>query len=537
MKRFLCILLCLLLAAPAAFADNYTPTKLFRQQFITGGNGLRGTVSVTASGVADWLDLLVPFAGTKLQVRIIGERQGSESALVTDDEDWQVKLWAKDAQGGQQGMTRFFGSPEGILMESELLPDVLLNLPVKGVNLPYQLTDGAFLQLFEGFDPLKLTTDDNGGNASAWSAMMDIAAIDEAVWAESWAPVLLKYETAMDMWLAEYASPTVVSGGAGSMTLRTSYDIPAEDLKAQAKYIVKLMLVDGDLQRLASPYMTDAQRSLYFNPAMAWFYDHCIDVTPLTGSIMLERETTSLGETTAMTISLPLPPLPAELTDAVGDMLSDAFGLPYRDALAGVERISIRQAGGDLSVSLTSPKRTVSFIIDEQTETEESLHLGGFLRITPAVGVEEPPLSAAFTFKSTQRIWEDEEYNTHEDLAWTVEVMPDLGAMAEDDPFLSTYVDFAPMSFSASLGFIKKEKVSSPVQLSVQLDMVMKDAEVGVAANLRTAERWEHDPLPEGSGENLLAMTDARREELRAQFVANALSVMTTLNATAADAQ
>ena len=125
MKRFLCILLCLLLAAPAAFADNYTPTKLFRQQFITGGNGLRGTVSVTASGVADWLDLLVPFAGTKLQVRIIGERQGSESALVTDDEDWQVKLWAKDAQGGQQGMTRFFGSPEGILMESELLPDVL----------------------------------------------------------------------------------------------------------------------------------------------------------------------------------------------------------------------------------------------------------------------------------------------------------------------------------------------------------------------------------------------------------------------------
>ena len=75
MKRFLCILLCLLLAAPAAMADTYTPTKLFRQQFVTGGNDLRGTVSLTVSGVAEWLDVLMPFTASKLQVRIIGERQ------------------------------------------------------------------------------------------------------------------------------------------------------------------------------------------------------------------------------------------------------------------------------------------------------------------------------------------------------------------------------------------------------------------------------------------------------------------------------
>ena len=53
MKRFLCILMCLMLLIPAAMAEEMTPTKRFRQQFVVGGNGMRGTVSLTASGVAE----------------------------------------------------------------------------------------------------------------------------------------------------------------------------------------------------------------------------------------------------------------------------------------------------------------------------------------------------------------------------------------------------------------------------------------------------------------------------------------------------
>lgn len=530
MKRFLCILLCLLLAAPAALAD-YTPTELFRTQFITGGNGLRGTASITVAGVADWLDLLLPFAGTKLQVRIIGEKQGAMSALVTDDEDWQMKLWAKDAAGEQQALTCLYGSPEGILLQSALLPDTLLMLPVKGVNLPYQLAQGDMLQLLTSFDLLGLNAADNGGNTPAWSAMSELGGIDAAIWEADWAPVLAKYDTLMDMWLSAYATPAVVSGAMGSMTLRTSYDIPAADVKAQTKYILGLMLVDGELQALMTPLMTDEQRSLYFNPAMLWFYEHCIDIAPLNGSILLEREMTARGETRAMTISLPLPTLPAELTDSLGKLAAQIFSLPYTNAFEGVDRISLRQEDGTLSVSLTSAARTITLIVDAQEGTEDGLRCEGFFRIIPAVGVEEPPLSAAFGWTSSERMYEDDDYNTHEDFAWSLEIMPDESIVSSEDPFASTYVEFAPVAFSASAGFMKKDKAASPVQLELTISAVLPDAEITVEASLKVAERWEHDPVPAGAAEDVTKLTDDRRDALRTIFLTNAVNTMTDLTA------
>ena len=531
MKRFLCILLCLLLAAPAALAETYTPTELFRTQFITGGNGLRGTASITVAGVADWLELLMPFAGTKLQVRIIGERQGAMTAFVNDDDDWQVKLWAKDAAGNQRALTTLFGSPEGILLQTDLLPDTLLNLPVKGVNLPYQLAKGELANLLMGLDPMGLNAADNGGNTEAWSAMAELGGIGEDVWASDWAPVLAKYDTLMDMWLSAYATPTVVSGGTGSMALRTTYDIPVEDLREQAKYIIGLMVVDGELQTLMAPLMTPEQRSLYFNPAMLWFYEHCLDIVPLSGNILLEREMTIRGETSAMTISLPLPPLPAELTAPLGELAAALFGLPYADAFDGLDRISLREADGTLSISLSGAARTITLIATEQPEGGDTVRCDGFFRITPAVGAQEPPLSAAFTFAASESMYEDDDYNTHEDFAWSLEIMPDISVVTEDDPFASTYVEFMPVAFSASAGFMKKDKASSPVQLEAEISMTLPDASVTVAASLRTAERWEHDPVPATPAEDVTTLSDERRDALRTIFLNNAITTMTTLNA------
>lgn len=529
MKRFLCVLLCLLLAAPAALADDYTPTQLFRQQFIVGGNGLRGTVTISASGVAEWLEPLLPFT-SQLQVRVIGEKQAGMSELVDDDEDWQMKLWAKDAAGDQRALTYIYGSPEGLYIRSDLLPDTLLTLPVQNVNLPYQLADGELLGLFMSFDLLGLTAADNGGNTTAWSALADVAAIPPEDWEADWSPVLSKYDTLMDMWLSAYASPTVISGGTGSMTLRTTYEIPVEDVKEQTKYIIGLMLSDSDLQSLLAPYLTDEQRSLYLNPAMYWFYEHCIDIVPLNGSILLEREMTAMGETTSMTISLPLPTLPQELTTPLGELAADVFSLPYRNAFDGLENISIRQSDGEMSVSLNSPERTVTLILADRAEEGEDVHWEGFFRITPAVGVEEPLLSAAFTWRSSQSLWEDEDYNTHEDFGWSLEISPDLTAASPDDPFRSTYVEFMPVSLSASVGYTKKDKANSPVQLSIELSATLPGADVGLSASLKVAERWEHEALPTTGGESLITMAPERREALRTLFVTNAIDAMSTLN-------
>ncbi|MBQ7850104.1 MAG: hypothetical protein IJ343_10310 [Clostridia bacterium] len=527
MKRFLCILMCMLLVVPTALAADYTPTELFHQQFIIGGNGLRGTVNLTASGVADWVEVLLPFTASELQVRIIGEAQGDMSGLVTDDEDWQVKLFARDSQGEQRGVTWLYGNPDAIWLQSELLPDWLLTLPVEGVHLPYQLADGHFGALMSAFGLIAL--EDDGGNEEAYSALAKLLQTSEEQWNEQWAPVMEKYYTAMDMWLSAYAGAPVVSGATGSMTLRTVYNIPAADLKAQTKYIVGQMVYDADLQALLAPCFTEQQRSLYLNPALLHVYEHVIDAAPVTGSIILEREMTAMGETIGMNVSLPIPPLPAALTAPAGEALAELFGLPYTDLLADIERISFSQSGRDMSISVASPQRTISLIVDERAENEEDVALEGFVRITPSVTSDEPPLSAAFAYRSTHRIWEDEEYNTHEDFTLLVKVEPDLSLMAEDDPFRSRYLDFAPLALEAEVGFLKSYKTNAPVNLDVKLSAVLPDAELSLTADLKIAVKWAHELLPTAGADNLLTLAPERSDALLTLLNSNAVRVMTTL--------
>lgn len=530
MKRFLCILLCLLLAAPAALAEDYTPFKTFRQQFVTGGGGLRGSANLTVSGVAEWLDVLLPFTAAKLRVRIIGEAQGEMSDMLTDDDDWQIQLYVKDSNDVQRGITWIYGNPDGLYIQSELLPDTLLTLPVKDVNLPFQLTDGELLPLLNALDPMGLMLPDESGNAEIYSALAELSTISEVEWAENWAPVLEKYDVEVDVWLSQYASATVVSGATGEKTLRTAYEIPAEDLKAQMKYIISAMLNDYDLQSLLAPYFTDAQRSLYLNTAMLWFYDYCIDMLPLEGDIVLEREMTMLGETRAMTISLPLPQLPGEVTEPIGQTIADLFQLPYADVLEGVNHISIRQEDGELSVSLTSPARTLSLMLADAVVEGENVTRQGFLRITPAADSEDPPLSAALTWRSAHSIWQDEDYTTHEEFAWALAAEADLSLMAEDDPFRSRYVDFTPVSFTLKLGFSKADKEGASVQLTADLNVVLPGAELGLTGSVKPDVAWAHTVLPTTGGENLLEMSDERRTELRETLIRNAVTTMTTLN-------
>ena len=102
------LMMCLMLLIPAAMAEEMTPTKRFRQQFVVGGNGMRGTVALTASGVAEWLNILMPFTAAKLQVRAIGEAQGDLSDMVTDDDDWQIKFYVEAP--GEMGCPKCYKS-------------------------------------------------------------------------------------------------------------------------------------------------------------------------------------------------------------------------------------------------------------------------------------------------------------------------------------------------------------------------------------------------------------------------------------------
>ena len=529
MKRFLCILMCLLMLVSGAAAEaGNSPTSVFRKQFIIGGFGFGGTVYVSASGVAPWLDVILPFTGAKLQLRAIGESQGELIGQVGGNDRWQAKMYTKDAQGEVQGLTYLYGDAQAMYLMSDLLPDVLLMAPVQDVHIPYQLVDQEYLNLLAAFDPMGLMVPRVDGNVQAYSALTELAQIPDEVWAKDWAPVLEKYYTEIDMWLAAYGAAPEVSGATGNLTMKNVYRIPAEDLKAEAKYLIGLMMYDYELQALLVPHFTDEQRALYLNPSLVYFYEYCIDMLPLTGSIYLEREVTAMGETIGTSISMPLPKLPEELTAPVNEKLAEVFALPYNDILSDVQSFSYQKAGGDVSISIASPSRTISFIVDENVSNAETQQVEGFVRITPAPGNEEAPLSAAFTYKTSHRIWEDDDWVLHEDNTIYLSIEPDTSLMDADDPFRSSYIDFPALLLDAAFNYSQQTDMEGrPVKLAVEIRTVLPDAEVNITANLKTAEKWAHEELPTEGAEDMLQMDAERRNALLAEAAENALKAMT----------
>lgn len=352
-------MLCLLLAFSCSAAEtaDTLPKLLVRQ--LTAGYGVRGYANITATGVADWLNYVLPFTVTDIQIRAIGEKQGTVSQAIDDDDDWQVRFYAKNSEDAEVGTTWLYGNPDGICFQSELLPGTVLSIPVEGVHLLYQIMRGDFKELFFAFDPMNLLAPGSNGNTSAYTGIANLLGISEESWSEQWLPVLEKYFLHLDLWLMGYGNPDFVTGKSGGLSMTGTYTIPVSDLKKEAKYLIGQMIFDNDLQALLVPHVTMEQRITYLNPSMVYFYEACIDAIPLEGDIVLSREMSAMGDIVSTSVSLPLPALPDELIVPLGEAAGALFGLSYDDLFSGMNRITISQQESERHLILSGEARTI----------------------------------------------------------------------------------------------------------------------------------------------------------------------------------
>lgn len=534
-NRILCLTLAFLLAFSAAMAEtadtaNTLPKKFLRQ--LTGGNGLRGKVSLTASGVADWLNVLLPFTATEIQIHALGEKQGDLYAETIIDDEWQIKLYAENSNEQEVGTTWIYGDGDALYLSSELLPDTLLTLPVAQVNLLYQVFRGEYADLFFAFDPLSLTQPGANGNASAYEAVAKLLGVSEQVWADKWQPVLEKYFVHLDRWLSDYGTPAFVTGDEGGVTVSATYTIPADALKAEAKYLVGQMLHDSELLTLLSEQVAPEVKTTYLDPALLYYYEACIDALALQGDVILTRALSAQGDTVHAMVALPLPALPASLTQPIGQLIADAFGLPYTDLLDGMNRISFTQDGDEMTISLTGTKRSLALTAIESAVDENTTAQSGSLRVSPNVGVTEDSLSARYTCTYGHRLWQDEGYVDHDTTTFALTVEPDLDMLSPDDPFRNLYVDFTPLQIELTTDYRNNSfKENSAVQVNVSAAVKLPDAEVAMELVLRITTRLTMSNLPTAGAESLTDLTAERKAALVAQLTENAVSAMAGLNA------
>ena len=522
MKRILCLVLCFMMAASLVYAETTdTLSDKFERQLIVGGNGIRGYARITASGVAEWLNLLLPFTATDIQIRAIGERQGEKSAQVTDDDDWQVRFYVNNSAGQEVGNTWLFGNPEGIYFQSELLPGTTLMIPVEQVNLLYQLLSGDFENLFFAFDPLGMTLPGAQDNVSAYEAVAKLMGISEEEWNEKWMPVMEKYFLHLDLWMTGYGDPSFVTGEAGTLTMSATYQIPVEDIKAEAKYIVGQMLYDTDLQNLLLPYVSMEQRMTYLNPNLVYFYEACIDALPLDGDISLAREMSAQGEVVSAKISLPLPPLPETVTEPLGEMMVAVWGDAYKGVFAGAHRIEVEQNGDARMLRIYSKNCTIILELTVSKPDETTTAVTGSLQVIP-VGGDLQAVYANVECSVGHRLWQDEKYIDHDTSTLHIAMEP---AATEGG------VDFAPVSFTWTMDYRNNAyQENSPVQINYNLDVQMADAAVQAEIVLRISTAVKMTELQVVNTENVNTMPEARQTELVETFVSNAVLIMAGLN-------
>ena len=528
MKRLLSLVLCLMLACSCVLAETAdTLPKKFNRQ-LTGGNGIRGYVSITASGVAEWLNMLLPFTATDIQIRAIGEKQGEMSESINDDDDWQVRFYAKDSKEQEVGTTWLYGDPAGIYFQSELLPGTVLSVPMEQVHLLYELMRGDYADLFFAFDPLTLKEAEMQRNVPAYEAIANMLGIPTDEWEGKWMPVLEKYFLHLDLWLAGYGTTSVDNDANGALTMSANYQIPAADLKAQAKYVIGQMLYDNELMTLLLPYVTMEQRMTYLNPTMVYFYEACIDALPLEGDIILARETSARGEIVNAKVSLPIPSVPEKLAAPVNAAVSALFGLQDIDVLAGVKRIEFTQNGVEQGIAFFGDQYAFTVAADVTNPDENTTAYDGMIRIEPVQAGEA--VAAAFTASTSHRYWQDEKYIDHDTTAvsFAVEMANDM--LDAEDPLYGRCVDFKPVGVAFSVDYRNNPyQENSAVQINYDLELTLPDAAVQAEAVLRITTQMKLEKLTTTGAENMLDMTQERKDDLLQNFLINANALMQNL--------
>lgn len=466
MKRFLGLLLALtlLLGTACASVEVTLPEKMLKQ--IDMGGGVKGTITLSASGSASWLDWLAPLSGTGLQLRYIRAMQA---------DPFQARLYVLDEQENERAVTKLYGDAQDLYLSSELLPETLLTMPLAGAS----------------------------GNPSIYSVLrsfLDIpsAMLEDDTDAKGWPAAIAPYERSLNAWLeAHAATPTVFQGEDGSTRLLTGYELPAQDIKAQMKAMLAILMQDALMQEKLGELMTAEQRALYLNPELMYYYEYIIDALPLEKPILMTRELTAMGAVANSSLTLPL--------------LANEGG--WTELVLG-------QSGDDTSIALKGEKQNLSLVVNRRVANAENTFWTGTLRYLPAEGEK---LALAFELRRHHTLTEDAERRSHDKTLW------ELSATVEQPAGETGYMTLPPVAVTLSTYFHSKHLNQNPTTLELTLNALLPGVALDIAATLKTSSSWNMETLPTNGAQSVTTLTEENVAALLAEYTRNAVQTMTTL--------
>ena len=293
----------------------------------------------------------------------------------------------------------------------------------------------------------------------------------------------------LESWMMTFAqSPEQVTvDGAGLFLVR--YEIPAQAVRLELKQLLRAALADETMYRQIQFYMTDSQRAVAFSKDNLAYEDRVIDTLPLGDGIRIERLLSARGGTYRETLVFPMPPSAAGWTEVTvvteGRRQVFTFSGPESELVLDLASVSAQGCSGTLT----------------------SRH------------ADRPVLAVAFSVSGTVQERTDDESYLHEVRTWNLEASPTETCEAAAEPVTAT--------LRLHLYSFRDQRSGTTVEIDGQC--AIGAAQLHLVGKLASVDQWEIHPMNVDGALDATALSDEKKQELTADFMAN-LMLMLSLN-------
>lgn len=474
MKRFLCLLMCLMcLLLPAAHAseangEDYTVAgKLIKQ--LWAGSGFSATVSVEVAAKE----------GTQAMSTL--------KPIVMDVSYIYVRPTATETAEHRADVVLMDGE-NALSAAHAQLKDGALAVQADVISPDWYSFGEAPLQEGEAaaggdlLEPLGESLLAQTGMPALASFAGQAAALLHG--ADGLEDVLESYLMRMDLWIEGYRQNAVLDKlEDGTTTMSVYYDVPPVAIKSQAKQMVLDLLSDqvtlARLQEAAGEELSQ----LLLNPSLQSYYFSAIDALPLASNMTIGRTVSLEGDTLELHLSLPL-------YDAEGGEVT----LRY-DRTRGEGDLP-----DDNTISLESDLRAISLTYQEYSSMTGVRVIQGTLtsepRGTEAFTVEEgapadaqKTLALSFSLKQQESETKDDELRD----VYTYDATLNLESEGEGD----AYVAIPATEITLASTFVSKElkSAATDMEATVTLGGDAWDQTYTVTITGRSRQKWEPEEL------------------------------------------
>ncbi len=474
MKRLIaCLLAAVMLLGAATAAEEYTLAEKIGLQ-MEDGSGLKGSMTISATGDADWAKALAAVAPGDYQLRAIRSGEG-----------YVCELYAADGDA-KKAVTTLYMEGDTIEMASALLPDMPLTLA----------TDSALLDMLFGAS--------DAGNPTWYGVAEKLLGIDDTEWDAQWEAALAPYYTDIEVWMLQYsAAPEITEDAGGETLLQMRYEIPAKAVGEEILALLQKALQDETLTALLRSQMTDEQAETYLSAERLYHYENVLKVLPLEGSIVMERTVTTMGNDLQSSITVPL--------------------LANDD---GWQTLTVQDTAGDYVITAASDARTVTLgIATEETKTGRETVIT-WKDVPAALSVDSMATAWKLNIAKSVETRTDADTRAHDITTWTFALEQDLSHLAADDASRDAYAPVEPISGTVTLHLSSKNSNSSPTTAALDAALTIGSNTLTLSGQVKTASPWVVNTWTALEGEEITAMDEARLTNLWDTFRQNAVDAL-----------